>query len=313
MVRARSPAEMPGRGALDEVDRVGEGGAVALGVALDHEGQVELVAALPGEADADHARGVAHVERDLLGRGELGRHDEVALVLAILVVDHDDDLAARDGGDRLVDRGERGAWPGRSCHGSFAESARARAADRHRRGRRSTRCDPATRRRWSDAPGAGEQRARRRRRPNSAGREVQRRSGRRGRRGGTPRPSMAPPSTSTCSTSRRPSSSSTSAELARQLEARDGPGRRGGAVAEHHPQRVAALDVADGELRVVGSHGAGARPGRRRSRPAAGGRRPGPPSPVIHWLEPSGAAVRPSSVAASFSTTHGRPVRRCFR
>ena len=33
-------------GALDEVDRVGEGGAVALGVALHHEGQIELVAAL---------------------------------------------------------------------------------------------------------------------------------------------------------------------------------------------------------------------------------------------------------------------------
>ena len=33
-------------------------------------------------------------ERDLLRRGELGRHDQVALVLAVLVVDHDDDLAA---------------------------------------------------------------------------------------------------------------------------------------------------------------------------------------------------------------------------
>ena len=35
--------------------------------------------------------------------------------------------------------------------------------------------------------------------------------------------------------------------------------------------------------------------------------------PVIHRLEPSGAAMRPSMVAASFSTTQGRPVRRCFR
>ena len=32
-------------------------------------------------------------EGDLLGRGELGRHDEVALVLAVLVVDDDHDLA----------------------------------------------------------------------------------------------------------------------------------------------------------------------------------------------------------------------------
>ena len=36
-------------------------------------------------------------------------------------------------------------------------------------------------------------------------------------------------------------------------------------------------------------------------------------SPVIHWLVPSGAAVRPSSVPASLSTTYGRPVRRCLR
>ena len=34
---------------------------------------------------------------------------------------------------------------------------------------------------------------------------------------------------------------------------------------------------------------------------------------VIHRLDPSGAAVRPSSEAASFSTTQGRPVRRCLR
>ena len=42
---------------------------------------------------------------------------------------------------------------------------------------------------------------------------------------------------------------------------------------------------------------------RRRSRPAGGGRRRRGGSPVIHWLVPSGAAVRPSSVAASLSTT----------
>ena len=34
---------------------------------------------------------------------------------------------------------------------------------------------------------------------------------------------------------------------------------------------------------------------------------------MIHRLVPSGAAVRPSSEAASLSTTHGRPVRRCLR
>ena len=42
-----------------------------------------------------------------LGRHLLGGHREVALVLAILVVDDDDHAAGADGVDRLLDRGER--------------------------------------------------------------------------------------------------------------------------------------------------------------------------------------------------------------
>ena len=69
----------------------------------DHRVEVELAGPLAGERGADDARGVAQEERDGLGRGELGRHDEVALVLAVLVVDDDDDLAAPDGGDGVLD------------------------------------------------------------------------------------------------------------------------------------------------------------------------------------------------------------------
>ena len=47
------------------------------------------------------------------------------------------------------------------------------------------------------------------------------------------------------------------AEVAGQLQARVDPGP-GGGPAEHDPQRVAALDVAHGQRRVVGAHGAGA-------------------------------------------------------
>ena len=75
-------------------------------------GHVELVEPLPGERHADHARRVAHEERDLLGRGVLGRHDEVALVLAVLVVDDDDDLAPADGGDGVLDRCEQCRFAG---------------------------------------------------------------------------------------------------------------------------------------------------------------------------------------------------------
>ena len=60
-----------------------------------------------GDGRADHAGGVAEEERDRLGRRELGRHDEVALVLAVLVVDHDDDLSAADGRDRFLDLRQR--------------------------------------------------------------------------------------------------------------------------------------------------------------------------------------------------------------
>ena len=137
-----------GRGAVAEVDAVGERGALGLGVVADHERDVELVEALAGERRADDARGVAHEEGDLLGRGRLGRHDEVALVLAVLVVDHHDDLAPADGGDRVGDGGEAvraasgfGAHGVRSSGGGEARragrSAGARCTWRSRRPRGS--------------------------------------------------------------------------------------------------------------------------------------------------------------------------------
>src|SRR5690606_19489270 len=79
--------------------------AHGLGVVHHHERQVELAGPLGRDGRADHARGVVEEEGDGLGRGELGRHDEVALVLAVLVVDDDDDLAAPDGGDGVLDLG----------------------------------------------------------------------------------------------------------------------------------------------------------------------------------------------------------------
>src|SRR5205085_11638339 len=46
---------------------------------------------------------------DRVGRNGVGRHHEVALVLPIGVVDHDDDPTGRDVRDRVVDRVEHGA------------------------------------------------------------------------------------------------------------------------------------------------------------------------------------------------------------
>jgi hypothetical protein len=94
------------RGALGEVDADGEGGAVRLGVLRrdHHRLQAEFVAALAGQADADHPGGVPHEEGDRLGRRRVGGHDQVAFVLAVLVVGDDDDLTAGDRGDRVLDR-----------------------------------------------------------------------------------------------------------------------------------------------------------------------------------------------------------------
>ena len=60
----------------------------------------------PGQGEADQAAPVQGHEVDHLGRGQLGRADEVALVLAVLVVGHDDDLAVAQVVDRLLDGAE---------------------------------------------------------------------------------------------------------------------------------------------------------------------------------------------------------------
>ncbi len=85
------------------VDAHGERRALALGVRRDHERQVEVLDPFRGEWDADEPGGVGQEERDLLGRDRIGRHDQVAFVLAVFVVDDHHDLAATNGLDRILD------------------------------------------------------------------------------------------------------------------------------------------------------------------------------------------------------------------
>ena len=108
-----------GAGAVTGVDRHGERGALRLGVVGDHQREPQLVEPVAFDRHADHAAGVADHERHRLGRHLLRRHDEVALVLAIGVVDDDHDLAARDSGDGVLDRRER--------HGQFSLVASSRS------------------------------------------------------------------------------------------------------------------------------------------------------------------------------------------
>ncbi len=93
------------RGARVDGDR--EGGAHRLGVVLDHLRQLEALQLVVLHGSADQAAALAHHEGDDLGGGLLGRDDEVALVLAVLVVDDHDGPAVRDVADRLLDGVER--------------------------------------------------------------------------------------------------------------------------------------------------------------------------------------------------------------
>ena len=65
-----------------------------------HEWQAELLDALAGHREADKAAGATRHEIDRIRRGELRRHDEIALVLPVLVIDQDEHAAVA----RLLDQ-----------------------------------------------------------------------------------------------------------------------------------------------------------------------------------------------------------------
>ena len=75
-----------------------------LGVGDHHERKVELISTLWLERDADHPRGVGQEECDVLRRSGLCRHDEIAFVLAVFIIDHDHDLLLCDRLDRFINR-----------------------------------------------------------------------------------------------------------------------------------------------------------------------------------------------------------------
>ena len=99
MVRARSAARNAGGNALARLDRDGEGGFVAAAVVARHRLQPELVGALLGQRQADQSAAVARHEIDRVGSRHLRGDDEVALILAVVVVDEDEHAAVA----RLVD------------------------------------------------------------------------------------------------------------------------------------------------------------------------------------------------------------------
>ena len=102
-----------GADALAGVDGDRVRGAAPVLVDPEHRRQVEPVGVGLGDGHADVAGGVPDHEGDQLRRRELGGEDQVALVLAVLVVDDDDGAAVLDGGDGALDGVEA---PQRAAH-----------------------------------------------------------------------------------------------------------------------------------------------------------------------------------------------------
>ena len=88
-----------GRG-IHMVDGDRERGVVVVGVDLYHLLETETECNLLTHRCADQALGVSCHEVDVLGRGKLCRADEVALVLAVRVVDGEDEVS----GAKLFER-----------------------------------------------------------------------------------------------------------------------------------------------------------------------------------------------------------------
>ena len=85
-----------------------------------HQRDLEPVEHVGRHRHADHAAGVADRERHQLRRRLAGGEDQVALVLAVLVVDDDDGLAGGDVGDRPLD----GVEPDRRARSCRSPSSR---------------------------------------------------------------------------------------------------------------------------------------------------------------------------------------------
>ncbi len=93
-----------GGGAFDRVDRDRERSAEERRVAIGHGTKLEAIGDLRSERRAKNSAAVAGDEVHRLGGRLFGGHDEVAFVLAILVVDDDHDTSGANLVDRLFHR-----------------------------------------------------------------------------------------------------------------------------------------------------------------------------------------------------------------
>jgi hypothetical protein len=95
----------PGRRAMAVIDRNRKRRAVD-GVAVrDHRRQMQTPRDLPGQRRADDAAGVANDERHLLWCRVYRSKDQVAFVLAVVIIGYDDDLSSGECFDYLRNTG----------------------------------------------------------------------------------------------------------------------------------------------------------------------------------------------------------------
>lgn len=83
-----------GGGAVLEIDAHSEGGGVGRIIVGDHRREVQPPRILARHRRADDTRGVAHNEGHLLGRAMHRRDDQIAFVLAAVIIHDNDDLTA---------------------------------------------------------------------------------------------------------------------------------------------------------------------------------------------------------------------------
>ena len=98
----------PRRHPFPRLDRDGEGCAVTRLVLGGHRRQAQLSRTLCADRQADQAARMLGHEVDLVGRGKLGRDDDIALVLAVLGVHQDVGTAIAGVLDNILD-GRNGA------------------------------------------------------------------------------------------------------------------------------------------------------------------------------------------------------------
>ena len=95
------------RHAVRGLDRHREIRAMRRAVDRRHRREVQLSRALVGDRHANQAAAELRHEIDRLGRDAIGCDDEIALVLAVFLVDEDDHASIAQLGDNLLDGCDR--------------------------------------------------------------------------------------------------------------------------------------------------------------------------------------------------------------